>query len=907
MAKQSVLLHALTVGEISKEALSRVDLTKTRLAAEVQVNLLPKTIGSAYFRPPFQYLSTAPGFEVMRPFAISAARDAIVHFRSGGVTISLDGQMVSRQAVSSTVANGDFSTTASWTLGVLNGANAEIAGGQLLLQGLAQGGAAAARQTVTTASVGQEHAMRVVVTRGSVEFRIGSTLNGQQLIRSTMLAEGTHSLTFTPTTSSYFIRLRNTTQRPCYVTSCQVEGAGELFLPTLYAEADLRKIRWDQSGDVMFLACDGYEQRKIERRSLHSWSVTRYLSEDGPFGLVKDSPAKLQVTELYGSATLNASQDYFTSDMVGRLIYLFHNKQRRRTILAADEEFTLPIRVAGIKDIEHGYNDRDFSYTVTGTWAGTLTWQRAYGTEDGGYAPYKNSTTDSTVGFTANPSGVERNDDYDSNSITFYKLGFQSGDYTSGAAVVTVGYDGGTTDGIVRITSVSDGITARVDILEPPGDVTYTSTWRAGQWSNETSWPAAVSFYDGRLFWAGLDQFWGSVSDEYYSYDENKEGDSAPILRNMAVGRGVQKAKWILPLSRLIIGTEGCEIVVKSSSLDEPITANGITLKAFSDFGSADNVCAVIAGNNGLFIDRTEQRLIEIRDASGAGDYTSDEITKVNRDILKPGVVDLAVQRNPDTRAWHVRSDGKCIVLTYDEAEEIKAFTPIEAGGNGLMQSICVSRQDGLDRVTALFKRTINGATVYTRERMMLDDTAAGARINCEMDCYRTGTLGSPSSTISGLGLYEGLQVAVNVDGVPLEQYFTVTGGQINVGVPVTNYVVGLPFEWRFKSAKLAYASSMGTAINQRKRVDKIGFQLVNTHNKGIKYGRSFDDSQMYALPNLVDENDVSNVTHSEYDHDMNSFDGQWSTDSRVYLKGRSPFSCTVSGLTFTITTHDAG
>lgn len=902
MPKQSVLIHALTVGEVSKEALSRVDLAKTRLAAETQVNLLPKTIGSAYFRPGFEYLSTAAGVEIMRPFAISSSRDAIIHFRTSNISVSVDGVMVTRVAVSSTVQNGNFAGSAGWTLTTTGSAVSTISGNQLLLQAVSQGSSAAASQSVTTTSLGVLHALRIVVARGSCEFRIGTTLGADDILGSTTIDEGTHSLSFTPTVSPYYIKFKQNRQTPTYLTNCQIEAAGVLSLPTSYGASDLRKIRVDQSGDIMFLACIGLEQRRIERRALYSWSVTRYLSNDGPLTLTRTAPVRLSVAELYGSTTMTASDDFFTSAHGGSLISLSHNKQARKTQLSADEEYTIPIRVAGIKTA--AYNDRDWSYAISGTWAGTLKWSRAYGSEDGGYSEFRQSTTISSPDITANLSGV--NDDDDNNAIVFYRLGFQAGGYTSGAATILVNYDGGTTTGIARIVSVSSPTSALVDILKPPGSSTGTKTWRAGTWSGVEGYPAAPSFYDGRLFFAGKDLFWGSVSDNYYSFDEGVEGDSAPIIRNMAVGRGVQQAKSMLPLSRLIILTEGCEIVAKSSNFDEPLTATGITLKAFSDYGSADDVPAVIAGNNGLFIDRTTKRMIEISDASGAGDYASDEVTKINRDILSPGVWDMAVQRNPDTRAWIAKTDGKGVVLTYDRTEEIVAFTPIETGGAGELQSVCVSRQDGVDRVTALFKRTINAVTVYTRERLALDSEIGNVTQNCQMDSYTKGALGSPGNVITGLSRLEGTSVSVWADGVAYPGPFVVTGGQITVtGTPFTNYVVGLPYEWRFKSAKLAYASGMGTPINQVKRVDKIGFQLNKTHNKGIQYGGDFNT--LYDLPSLVDGDDVSNVIHDTYDHEMTMFNGQWGTDSRICLKGSSPYPCTVSGITFTVTTHDAG
>jgi hypothetical protein len=49
-------------------------------------------------------------------------------------------------------------------------------------------------------------------------------------------------------------------------------------------------VRFDQSADVLFVACEGHQQRRIERRgtspNARSWSVVLYQPEDGPFDLL---------------------------------------------------------------------------------------------------------------------------------------------------------------------------------------------------------------------------------------------------------------------------------------------------------------------------------------------------------------------------------------------------------------------------------------------------------------------------------------------------------------------------------------------------------------------------------------------------------------------------------------------
>jgi hypothetical protein len=50
------------------------------------------------------------------------------------------------------------------------------------------------------------------------------------------------------------------------------------------------------------------------------------------------------------------------------------------------------------------------------------------------------------------------------------------------------------------------------------------------------------------------------------------------------------------------------------------------------------------------------------------------------------------------------------------------------------------------------------------------------------------------------------------------------------------NAVVGLPYTGEFQSAKLAYAAALGTALNQKKRIDHIGLVLTDTHYQGLEY-----------------------------------------------------------------------
>src|SRR5690606_11747798 len=133
---------------------------------------------------------------------------------------------------------------------------------------------------------------------------------GDEYIPETTLGTGTHSIAFVAL-SDFYIRLQNRRQCASLVDSVSVEAAGVLELPTPWAEANLPYLRHTQSGDVIYVACNGVQQRKIERRSARSWSVVLYEPEDGPFRLENTGPIVLTPSAISGDITLGASKALF--------------------------------------------------------------------------------------------------------------------------------------------------------------------------------------------------------------------------------------------------------------------------------------------------------------------------------------------------------------------------------------------------------------------------------------------------------------------------------------------------------------------------------------------------------------------------------------------------------------------
>lgn len=886
MARENALLWAFNRGIISKKGLSRVDLKRTALSAEIQTNWMPGSLGSMMLRPGLPYIgSTASDAAAVHlPFIFSTDDTAIIELTNSAMRVRVDESIISRVATSTAITNGTFdSNITGWTDADEAGATSQwVTGGYMGLTGTNFAAAVRTQQvTVAVADQNKEHAIRITIERGLVRFKLGSTSGGEQYISEKSLKPGVYSFAFTPTTDIH-ITLSSLTKYQSLVDSIVIESAGSMTLPSPWVEADLPNIRFDQSGDVIFISCRGQQQRRIERYGVRSWGIAYYLPEDGPFRVDNISTTTITPSALDGDVTLTASTNFFQSSHVGALIRIRSIGQVVGATFTAANQYSDPIRVSGVG------NQRQFSISRDGTWVATLTLQRSIG-EPG-------SWTDVT-GYTTSATTDQYSDGLD-NQIVYYRIGIKTGNYTSGTATVSLSYASGGLTGIARIHSYSSATSVSAHVLTAFGGTGASSDWSEGEWSGYRGWPSAVALYEGRLWWAGKDKVWGSVSDAFDSFDDEIEGNSAPISRS--IGRGpVDNINWMLPLQRLILGAGGAEWSARSSTFDEPLTPTNFNLKDPSTQGSAP-ITGVKIDIRGVFVQKAGKRLFQLEYDSGINDYISQDLTLFAPEVTAAGIKKVAVQRQPDTRIHCVLDDGTVAILLYNPLEELKCWIAFET--DGLVEDVVVLPGDEEDKVYYLVNRTINGSTKRYLERWALESECVGGTLNLQADSLVTYS-GAATTTITAAHLAN-KSVVVWGDGKDLGT-ITLNGSGIGtLSTPVTSYCVGLGYTARFKSAKLAYAAQAGTGLTQQKRIPYLGLIMLNTHAQGLRYGGDFD--HLDDLP-LVKDGVVLNEDeiHDYYDMEATEFNDTWNTDSRLCLEAAAPRPATVSAAVISVITNE--
>lgn len=897
MPKQVRSTLAFNRGVISKLGLARIDLERTALSAETQRNWMPRLMGSMGLRPGLEYIGETRLNDKAKTldFVFAPNVAAQIELTDRVMRVRVDDELVTRAEVTAAVTNGEFtSDLTGWTDSDESGATSSQTSGYLQLLG--DGTAAAARlQQVTVNEPGTEHALRFVVARGPVILRVGSTSGGDEYISETTLGTGTHSLAFTPT-GNFYIHVANRRAYPALLDSVSVEADGIMEVPAPWEESDLPLLRTFQSNDVIFVACADKQQRQIERRGQHSWSVVLYEPETGPFRSLNVTPITLAPDGLTGLVTLTASKKFFKPTNVGSLFRIQSVGQVVSLSLNAEDTFTDPIRVTGVG------GQRAFSVIIEGTFTATVRLQYSVA-EPGSWIDY-------TAGTWTDVTAESVNDGLD-NQIIYYRIGVKAGEFTDGPIDLTLSYTSGSIVGVARAVEYTDETHMEAVVLSAFGSTTASVDWWEGQWSDRRGWPTAAVFHESRAGWASsLINL--SITDQYFDFDDEFEGDAGPISRSIGEGP-TETVPWMLSLGQLLIGTlssaaniealklHGANpISARSSSFDEPLTPTNFNTK--------------VSAATGAFVDTSLTRLMQLVFDVNENGYVPQDLSIACPEFNEAGIVGIAVQYKPDLRIHCWREDGTVGICLRDRAENVVCWVDIET--DGVVENVSVKPGTEEDRVYYTVRRTVSNETKRYVERFALESECRGFPVAKLADSF-VHYQGAATTTITGLSHLEGRTVVVwgwntsspftNDDGDEIGRdmgTYTVSGGQIT-GLPaqVTDACVGLSYEATFKSGKQAFAAALGTALNAKKKIDSLGFVLVNTHAQGLRFGPDFD--HLDNLPLTEDGAEVG--THHiwrEYDKPLHPFDGEWTTDARFCLVATAPRPATVSAVQVSMTTN---
>lgn len=401
-------------------------------------------------------------------------------------------------------------------------------------------------------------------------------------------------------------------------------------IATTYETADLFDIQFAQSADVLYLGHPDYPSKKISRTAHTSWTITDIVFEDGPY-----QDQNITATTLTPNATSGSSKTITASATTGI--------NGGSGFLATD--------VGRLVSIGH----------QAAAWAASTAYALAAVKRNSGntYECIKAGTSASSGG----PSG--EGDEIVDNNITWKFL-----------------RDGGIQWGYANITAVPDTTHATVTIDATFGGTTAETKWQLGAWSGTSGYPAAVAFYEQRLFWAGsIEQpqtLWGSKSGDYENHTPGTL-DSDPLIYTLATDQ-VNAIRWLSPGKVMAVGTVGGEFIISGSTTSDALTPTNVRVVREGTRGSHTHN-PVRVDNTVIFIQRQQRKIREFTYTFQTDSFESPDLTILSPQVAKGGISEIVFQQEPNTTIWGAKVDGQLVGLTYLRDQKVIAWHRHKIGG----------------------------------------------------------------------------------------------------------------------------------------------------------------------------------------------------------------------------------
>jgi hypothetical protein len=420
-----------------------------------------------------------------------------------------------------------------------------------------------------------------------------------------------------------------------------------------------------QSGDVLYVGCEGYEPRTLTRSGNTSWAFAPYAPTDGPFQREPAVKVDFTLSATTGNVTVTSAAAIFDNDSVGMLLRL-----QPVNITTTQWETAKSITAGNIRK------------------------------SAGKFYEAMNSATTGTI----RPIH-EEGQDYDGNAGVLWKF-------------LHPGYV------ILKITAVTSTTQVDADVIGPgvaPTELLSSAScnYRVGAWGlgMGAAYPYKTAFWRDRLWWGGGQDVYASVAGDYGSHAVDTMGeilaDNALNL-TLAVGN-VDKVRWMRPGNALIVGTAGAEIAIRENVTTAPLGPENVKFDLQSAEGSME-LEPVLVEDAVLFARVGGRRIMELRFDINVDAWVPRDMNVLYPEITRSGIVDMEYQKEPDDIIWCVLGDGRLIGLTYDREQNIYGWHqhPI-AGNDAKVEAVQIipGPAGDVDDVWLVVSRTIEGDFPY--------------------------------------------------------------------------------------------------------------------------------------------------------------------------------------------------
>jgi hypothetical protein len=477
---------------------------------------------------------------------------------------------------------------------------------------------------------------------------------------------------------------------------------------TPYVTADLFAIKFTQSADVMTLVHKNYEPRELTRTDHAAWTLTAIT-----FAPDQDHPVGQTVTQngTPGSTTYSYKVTALNIDTGEESISALNNASSTpESATAAD-----PVVVT---DTGHPFGDGD-EIEINGFVEMTEVNGRRFTVANSTANTYELAFEDGT-NFTAESTGGTANQ-------TFVTI--TNGNATLSATDnISLAWTSATDAGRYAIYKESNGLygligetqdTAFIDNgIAPDLDTSPPRARNPFLFAN--NYPHAVGYYEQRRFFGGStnnpDTWNASQTGNQSNMNTSEPGQDDDAMTVTLSAREVNEIRHFIPINDLIVMSSGSEWRVNSGQ-DTGFSATTLKQKPQTYWGTSE-VAPLIVGNTVIFVQERGSVVRTLGYSLNVDGYTGPDASILARHLFEgKSIADWSFTQVPDNLIHAVMSDGTMNVLTYNQEQEVIAWTHYDTGGDYETSISLPDTTFNEDAAYFIVKRTINGNTVRFIER----------------------------------------------------------------------------------------------------------------------------------------------------------------------------------------------
>lgn len=555
----------------------------------------------------------------------------------------------------------------------------------------------------------------------------------------------------------------------------------------------LHEYTFAQSGDVMFICHQLFMPQQIVRTGLTSFQVESFI-----FNQKSDNTVIYQPYYKFQKATTTLDVSASTGNNV--------------TLTTSDSYFATNGDHVGVTIRYHGAEIEITSVTNSTTAVGNILDELVVNLDVNAFR--------TTEGF----ADIE---------VTMVNHGLSVGDSVTVSHAGSVGgISANQINGARTVTKILDddrfiivsgaNANASEDGGGSPKIVTHapTTSWDEQSFSDLRGYPAAVTFHQNRLCFAGTiaqpDAIWMSKSGLYYNFDVGKALDNDSINITASVG-DINQIRHLVSNRDLQVFTASSEMYIPAYQ-NQPITPTNIQIRRQTPFGI--NFARPISLDGGtMFIQKGGAIVREYVYSDSEAAYVANPISSVSSHLIKTPIelnVFYGAIRRSESYAFVLNGDGTVAVFNSNRAEQRAGWTEFTSQGK-FVSTVTID-----DRVFANIVFDIGNGT----ERIVLCEFISAK--NTDLSTIYSGTAGV--FTVSS-DFADGAVVKV-IDGNNYVGEFTVSGGQVDVSSiddTLTQAEIGYGFDVTLKTNPIDAALGNGPITGIPRGICSVFVDLNNT------------------------------------------------------------------------------